>query len=418
MSDQSGERIRREIEAVWRIEAPRLIATLTRLTQDVGIAEELAGDALVVALERWPIEGVPERPGAWLLTIARRRGIDQIRRRENLASKYQLIGQALSDQRAERDLVELVDHIEDDTLRLAFIACHPAIPVEQRVALCLRLLGGLSVPEIAAAFLVSEAAMAARITRAKKGLRTARASFDLPVGPERDARLPDVLEVIYLVFNEGYSATAGDHWMRPYLCEEAVRLGRVLARQLPNESEVHGLLALMQLQASRTPARTAPDGTPILLLDQDRRRWDRSLIQSGLASLRRATQQPMRVGPYTLQAAIAACHAQAQRASDTDWARIVSYYDLLLVATPSPVVALNRAVAVGQASGAQAGLAALESLQDSDLEHYYLFHATRAHFHVQLNSKSEAAAALRDALRLVANDAERSILQQRLDALG
>lgn len=414
MSDQLGERVNREIEAVWRIEAPKLIAALTHLTNDLGSAEELAQEALVAALEQWPTQGVPQKPGAWLLTTARRRGIDQIRRRENLASKYQLIGEVLRERAQERELVDAVDHIEDDMLRLVFTACHPALSVESRVALSLRVLAGLSVADIAAAFLSTESAMAARITRAKKTLRDSKAEFEVPQGAERARRLPDVLGVIYLIFNEGYSATSGDHWMRPALCDEAIRLGRVVAQLLPDEGEVHGLVALMQLQGSRAHARVDAKGEPVLLPDQDRGRWDRTLILLGMRSLNRAYEVSDRVGAYTLEASIAACHAQARHPEDTDWQRIAGIYDLLRIAKPSPIVDLNRAVAIGKARGPQHGLDEVEKLSANEaLADYYLLSSTRGYFLAELGRPAEAAVAYQKAASQTSNDSEKRLLRQR-----
>lgn len=421
MSDQLGgpsspERVNREIEAVWRIEAPKLIAALTHLTNDLGTAEELAQESLVAALEQWPTEGIPRKPGAWLLTTARRRGIDQIRRRENLASKYQLIGEVLRERAEEQDLLAAIDHIEDDLLRLVFTACHPVLSVESRVALSLRVLGGLSVAEIAAAFLVSETAMAARITRAKKALRDSNVEFEVPQGAQRASRLPDVLGVIYLIFNEGYSATSGDHWMRPYLCDEAIRLGRVIAQLLPAESEVHGLLALMQLQGSRARARVDRSGKPILLLDQDRGRWDRTLISLGLRSLNQAYAVGDSVGAYTLEASIAACHARARTAQDTDWSQIAAYYDMLRIVKPSPVVDLNRAVAIGKAHGAQQGLDEVDKLLANDsLQGYYLFASARGYFLAELGRNPEAVVEFEKAASQTANESERIVLRERAE---
>lgn len=419
MSDQLGrptaaERVNREIEALWRIEAPKLIAALTHLTNDLGAAEELAQESLVAALEQWPTEGIPRKPGAWLLTTARRRGIDQIRRRENLASKYQLIGEVVRARAQEQDLVDAVDQIEDDVLRLVFTARHPALSVDARAALSLRVLGGLSVNEIASAFLVSETAMAARITRAKKALRDSQAPFEAPEGAERARRLPDVLGVIYLIFNEGYSATSGDHWMRPYLCEEAIRLGRVVAGLLPNESEVHGLLALMQLQGSRARARIDATGKPILLPDQDRTRWDRTLISLGLRSLEQAYAVSDSIDSYTLEASIAACHARARSSHETDWVQILSYYDLLRIAKPSPVVELNRAVAVGRAHGAQRGLDEVDKLlANGALRNYYLLSSVRGYFLAELGRSGEAVAEFEKAAMQTANESERVVLRER-----
>ena len=419
MSDQLGVRVNREIEAVWRIEAPKLIAALTHLTHDLGTAEELAQESLVAALEQWPRDGIPRKPGAWLLTTARRRGIDQIRRRENLASKYQLIGEVLRDRAHEQDLLDAVDRIEDDVLRLVFVTCHPVLPVESRVALALRVLGGLSVADIASAFLVTESAMAARITRAKKALRRANVPFEVPQGGDRARRVPDVLEVIYLIFNEGYSATSGDDAMRPLLFDEAIRLGRVIAELMPGESEVHGLLALMQLQASRASARSDRDGRPILLLDQDRRRWDRTLITLGMRSLARAYESSDTIGAYTLEASIASCHARARRPEDTDWEQIVGYYDLLRVAKPSPVVELNRAGAVGKAQGPHAGLIEVEKLLgNEDLLNYHLLSSARGHFLAELGRNVEASAQFEKAAGLTANESDRRFLRQRAQELA
>ncbi|HEU0041953.1 MAG TPA: sigma-70 family RNA polymerase sigma factor, partial [Jiangellaceae bacterium] len=336
----------RAIDAVWRIESARLIAGLVRLVHDVGLAEELAQDALVAALEQWPDSGVPRNPGAWLMTIAKRRAIDYFRRSERLDRKYAELGRALElQQETSPDFAAgLDDEIEDDLLRLEFISCHPVLSTEARVALTLRLLGGLTTSEIARAFLISESAIAQRIVRAKRTLTEAGVPFEVPHGPERNARLASVLEVIYLVFNEGYAATAGDDWMRPALCEEALRLGRILAGLVPDEPEVHGLVALMEIQASRSAARIGPAGEPVLLLEQDRGRWDQLLIRRGLAALERVNELGGTLGPYALQAAIAACHARAHAPEDTDWMRIAVLYEALTQLTPSPVVGLNRAV--------------------------------------------------------------------------
>ncbi len=349
------------IDAVWRIESPRIIAGVMRVVRDVGLAEELAQDALVAALEQWPESGVPRNPGAWLMTIAKRKAIDLVRRKENYQRKLAELGHDLetTGQEVEDEVDAALDgDIEDDLLRLVFTACHPVLSTEARVALTLRLLGGLKTDEIARAFLVPEATIAQRIVRAKRTLAKAEVPYEVPAGPELAERLSSVLEVIYLVFNEGYSATAGDDWMRPALCDEALRLGRVLAGLMPKEPEVHGLVALMEIQASRAAARTAPDGTPVLLLDQDRSRWDRLLIRRGLVALETAGELGDAPGPYLLQAAIAACHARARTADDTDWSRIADLYGVLVRITPSPVVELNRAVAVSMAAGPAAGLAA------------------------------------------------------------
>src|SRR6266404_5485115 len=349
----------RAIDAVWRIESARIIAGLTRIVRDVGLAEELAQDALVAALQQWPESGIPDNPGAWLMAAAKHRAIDMFRRNKRLERKHEELGRELQAQqeKAVPDFkAALDDNIGDDLLRLVFISCHPVLSTESRAALTLRLLGGLTTDEIARAFLVPEPTIAQRIVRAKRTLAEAHVPFEVPRGPDLAARLSSVLEVIYLVFNEGYSATAGEDWMRPALCEDALRLGRILAGLAPNEPEVHGLVALMEIQASRSHARTTSTGEPILLLDQDRTRWDHLLIRHGLAALERAESLGGALGPYALQAAIAACHARTHVASETDWPRIAALYDALAQLTPSPVVELNRAVAVSMAFGPQAGL--------------------------------------------------------------
>ncbi len=365
----------RAIDAVWRIESAKLIAGLARIVRDVGVAEELAQDALVAALEKWPQSGVPDNPGAWLMATAKHRAIDLLRRSKRLEKKHEELGAQLErDEADEPDLAAAIDDdIGDDLLRLVFIACHPVLSTDARVALTLRLLGGLTTAEIARAFLVPEATVAQRIVRAKRTLTEARVPFEVPHGADRAARLSSVLEVIYLVFNEGYSATAGDDWMRPALCEDALRLGRILAELVPGESEVHGLVALMEIQASRSRARTGPSGEPILLLDQNRARWDRLLIGRGLAALARAEKLGGALGPYALQAAITACHARARTMEETDWARIVALYDALAALTPSPVVELNRAVALAFAFGPAAGLEVVDALMtEPALENYHL----------------------------------------------
>src|SRR5205809_5767886 len=355
----------RAIDAVWRIESARLIAGLTRIVRDVGLAEDRAQDALVAALERWPESGVPDNPGAWLMATAKHRAIDSLRRRKLLERKHEELGHevAARQESPEGDLAAaLDDHVGDDLLSLTFTACHPVLTTEARTALTLRLLGGLTTDEIARAFLVPKATIAQRIVRAKRTLAAARVPFEVPRGPDLAARLSSVLEVIYLIFNEGYSATAGDDWMRPALCEDALRLGRILAGLAPNEPEVHGLVALMEIQASRARARTGPSGEPILLLDQDRARWDRLLIHRGLAALDRAVALGGARGAYALQAAIAACHARARTAAETDWRQIASLYDGLAQLLPSPVVNLNRAVALAMAFGPASGLGMIDSL--------------------------------------------------------
>jgi len=411
----------RAIEAVWRIEAPRLIAGLTRLVRDVGVAEELAQDALVAALEQWPAEGVPRNPAAWLMTTAKRRAIDQIRRNETFRRKVEEVGRDLAESTPDVGaMVAEDDGIGDDLLRLVFVACHPVLSTEARAALTLRLLGGLTTDEIARAFLVPEPTVAQRIVRAKKTLAKARVPFEVPQGDELAARLSSVLEVVYLIFNEGYSATAGDDWMRPALCEDALRLGRILARLAPREPEVHGLVALMEIQASRAAARTGPGGEPILLADQNRARWDQLLIRRGLAALARAEailDQGGRHGPYVLQAAIAACHARARRFEDTDWERIVSLYEQLARTMPSPVVELNRAVALSMAFGPETGLALLDQLMAFPaIRKYHLLPSTRGNLLAQLGRHAEARAEFERAASLTRNERERTLLLDRAAA--
>jgi RNA polymerase sigma factor (sigma-70 family) len=412
----------RAIEAVFRIESPRLIAGITRMVRDVGLAEELAQDALVAALERWPVTGIPDKPAAWLMATAKHRAIDQIRRRSLAERKHAELGRDLESApgRATAELeAALDDDIGDDLLRLMFVACHPVLPTEGRVALTLRLLGGLSTPEIARAFLVSEPTVAQRIVRAKRTLAEARVPFEVPRGPERTQRLASVLEVLYLIFNEGYAATAGDDWVRPALCGDAVRLGRVLAGLAPDEPEVHGLVALMEIQASRLHARVGPRGEPILLADQDRGRWDRLLIRRGLAALARAERLGGGLGPYALQAAIAACHARAPSAAVTDWSRIAALYDALASLTPSPVVELNRAVAHGMAFGPAAGLALVEPLVgEPALAGYHLLPAVRGDLLVKLGRLTEAHAELERAAGLARNARERDLLLARAAAIA
>ncbi|MGK5685607.1 RNA polymerase sigma factor [Actinoplanes sp. URMC 104] len=409
----------RAIETVWRIEAPRLIAGLAGLVRDVGVAEELAQDALVAALEQWPGEGVPRNPGAWLMTTAKRRAVDRIRRDETYRRKLEEVGRGLAEH--VPDVAALVaedDGIGDDRLRLVFVACHPVLSAEARVALTLRLLGGLTTGEIARAFLVPEPTVAQRISRAKKALAAARVPFEVPRGDELAARLSSVLEVVYLIFNEGYSATAGDDWMRPQLCADALRLGRVLARLTPREPEVHGLVALMEIQASRAGARTGPGGEPILLADQNRARWDRLLIRRGLAALERA-EALGGAGPYVLQAAIAACHARAWRFEDTDWRRIAGLYERLAEAMPSPVVELNRAVAVSMAFGPEAGLALLDQLTALPaLRNYHLLPSVRGDLLSRLGRTDEARAEFERAASLTRNERERTLLVSRAAACG
>jgi len=407
----------RAIEAVWRIESAKVIAGLTRMVGDVGLAEDLAQDALVAALERWPESGVPDNPGAWLMATAKHRAIDSLRRGKLLDRKHVELGHELEarQESPEGDLhAALDDHVGDDLLSLMFTACHPVLTTEARVALTLRLLGGLATDEIARAFLVPKATIAQRIVRAKRTLAAARVPFEVPRGPELAARLSSVLEVIYLIFNEGYSATAGDDWMRPALCEDALRLGRILAGLAPLEPEVHGLVALMELQASRAAARVGPAGEPILLLDQDRGRWDHLLIRRGLAALERAEAPGGGYGPYALQAAIAACHARARTPEETDWTRIVALYDALSQLLHSPVVELNRAVALGMAFGPAAGLEVVDTLTaEPSLERYHLLPAVRGDLLHKLGRYTEARAEFERAATLTRNARERTLLLER-----
>ena len=410
----------RAIDAVWRIESPKLIAGLARIVRDVGLAEELAQDALVAALERWPESGVPDKPGAWLMATAKHRAIDLLRRKALTERKHEELGRELEARQevAATDLDAAIDDdVGDDLLRLIFTACHPVLSTEARVALTLRLLGGLTTGEIARAFLVSESTVAQRIVRAKRTLAEARVPFEVPRGPELAARLSSVLEVVYLVFNEGYSATAGDDWMRPALCEDALRLGRILAELVPKEPEVHGLVALMEIQASRAAARIGPSGEPVLLLDQDRGRWDHLLIRRGLAALERAEKFGGSLGPYALQAAIAACHARARTAAETDWARIVALYDALVELTPSPVVELNRAVAVAMAFGPAAGLELVNALtSEPALESYHLLPSVRGDLLAKLGRFGEAQEEFERAASLTRNMRERELLLERAAA--
>ncbi len=403
------------IEAVWRIESARLIGGLVRLVGDVGRAEELAQDALVIALEQWPQSGVPAKPGAWLMSTAKHRAIDQIRRHERLMRKYEQVGRELETHRHEEvlDLDALDDPIDDDVLRLVFTACHPVLSTEARVSLTLRLLGGLTTEEIARAFLVPVSTVAQRIVRAKRTLTEARVPFEVPQGTDRTARLSSVLEVIYLIFNEGYAATAGDDWMRPALCADALRLGRILAELTPREPEVHGLVALMEIQASRSRARVDPAGVPILLLQQDRGRWDQILIRRGLAALARAESLGGAMGPYALQAAIAACHARARAAEETDWVRITALYDALAQIAPSPVVELNRAVALAMAYGPAAGLEVVDTLtSEPSLAAYHLLPSVRGDLLAKLGRVAEARAEFERAATLTGNARERTLLLQ------
>jgi RNA polymerase sigma factor (sigma-70 family) len=411
----------RAIEAAWRIESAGLIARLARMVGDVGIAEDLAQDAFVTAMEKWPAAGVPDNPGAWLLTAAKRRAIDYLRRGKRLDRKHEELGHALTElERTGPDFdTALDDTVGDDLLRLMFIACHPVLSTEARVALTLRLLGGLTTEEIARAFLVPVPTIAQRIVRAKRTLAEARVPFEVPRATELAARLDAVLEVIYLVFNEGYSATSGEDWVRPALCDEASRLARILAGLMPAEAEVHGLAALLDLQASRLRTRVTRDGEPVLLADQDRTRWDRLLIRRGLASLEQAIAPGRGLGPYGLQAAIAACHAQASSLEETDWTRIAALYDGLAQVTPSPVVELNRAVAYAQAFGPAAGLEILDPLRDDPaLKSYHLLPAVRADFLAKLGRSKEAVGELRVAASLTRNEKERRLLEERAGRLA
>jgi RNA polymerase sigma factor (sigma-70 family) len=408
------------METVIRLESARLIAGLARYTGDVGLAEDLAQDAVVAALEKWPAEGVPRNPAAWLMTVAKRRAIDLFRRNADLAKKYAEIGRVLE---VEGDTVQpdfdraFSDDIDDDLLRLIFTACHPVLTVQARVALTLRLLGGLTTAEIARAYLLPEPTIAQRIVRAKKTLAQANVPFEVPAPGERPARLSSVLEVIYLIFNEGYSATAGDDWMRPALCAEAVRLARVLARLAPAEPEVHGLAGLLEIQASRIPARTDSDGAPVLLLDQDRTRWDRLLISRGLGALQTALDLGGERGPYVLQASIAACHARAFRPDETDWPRIVALYEVLAEVMPSPIVELNRAVAMSMAFGPQAGLDLVDQLAaEPALRGYHLLPSVRGDLLSKLGRAEEARAEFERAAELTSNERERQLSEERARA--
>ncbi|UGQ44720.1 RNA polymerase sigma factor [Massilia endophytica] len=412
--------IHRALEAVWRIESAKIIAVLARMLRDVGLAEEMAQEALVSALESWPEQGTPDRPAAWLMTAAKNRALDYLRHKKLEQEKepeltYEIEGQL---QDAAPDLERtLDDNIGDDLLRLIFVACHPVLPTEGRVALTLRLLGGLSTEEIARAFLVPEPTVAQRIVRAKRTLAEARVPFEVPRGPELVQRLSSVLQVIYLVYNEGYSASAGVDWMRPALCEEALRLGRILAELVPHEPEVHGLVALMEIQSSRQRARTDAKGVPVLLLEQDRSRWDQLLIRRGLTALARAEQLGQSLGPYALQAAIAACHARARKAEDTDWLRIAALYDGLSQLAPSPVVELNRAVALAMAFGPATGLEVADQLLDEPaLRNYHLLPSVRGDFLFKLGRLEEARAEFERAADMAHNERERALLLARAAA--
>ncbi len=406
----------RTIDAIWRIESPKLIAGLTRIVRDIGLAEDLAHDALVAALEQWPESGVPDRPGAWLMATAKHRAIDRLRRNETLARKTEELGRELrsAQEMAMADLSVTDDNVRDDLLRLTFMACHPVLAADARAALTLKLLGGLTTDEIARGFLITESTVAQRIVRAKRTLTEAHVPFEVPSGDRLRAQLATVLEVIYLIFNEGYSATTGDEWMRPGLCEDAVRLGRILAELLPDEPEVHGLVALMEIQASRLLARTDAAGEPILLFDQDRARWDQLLIRRGLAALERAESLGGAMGPYALQAALAACHARAHTSAETDWPRIAALYDALVQLAPSPIAELNRAVAVSRAFGPAAGLELVDALaNEPSLKGYHLLPSIRGDLLEKLGRFADAAAEFRKAAALTRNAREQRLLLER-----
>lgn len=419
---------RRTVEAVWRLEAPRIIGRAGRVLRDFSLAEEVAQDALLAALETWPRDGVPENPAAWLMTATQRRALDRLRharlaagKEDEIARELDFLHEAASDAQAEAVDARLDDAIGDDLLRLIFTACHPLLPPEGRAALTLRVMGGLTTDEIARAYLKPEATIAQRIVRAKRTLAAVRIPFEVPRGPELHARLASVLEVIYLIFNEGYAATTGDDWLRPALCDEALRLGRVLAGLMSGESEVFGLVALMEIQASRFAARVSADGEPVLLLDQDRRRWDRLLIRRGLDALAHAESlaADRGSGPYTLQAGIAACHARAARSEETDWRRIVALYDALDQLAPSPVVRLNRAVAVAEAYGPASALELVDALRnDPALQHYHLLPAVRGDLLMRLERLDEARAEFERAAQLTRNSRERALLMKRMNSAG
>jgi RNA polymerase sigma-70 factor (ECF subfamily) len=420
MSEPNASAVQRTIDAVWRMESAKIIATVARMVRDVGVAEELAQDALVTALEQWPSKGVPDNAAAWLTTAAKRRALDWLRRQQMLERNHELLGHELELQQQMADPgIEAAaeDDIGDDLLRLVFTACHPLLSMEAQVALTLRLLGGLTTDEIARAFLVAEPTVAQRIVRAKRTLAEARVPFEVPRADELPARLSAVLGVIYLVFNEGYSATAGDDWMRPALCDEALRLGRIVAELVPAEPEVHGLVALMELQASRAHARVGPRGEPVLLLEQNRARWDHVLIRRGLAALERAQSLGGAMGPYALQAAIAACHARAREPGETDWARITALYEALGQLAPSPVVELNRAVAVSMAHGPAAALPIVDALaNDAALRGYHLLPSVRGDLLFKLERRTEARAEFERAASLTRNLRERELLLARAAA--
>lgn len=417
----SATETHRAIEAVWKIESARVIAGLTRIVRDVGVAEELAQDALVIALEKWPQSGIPDNPGAWLMGTAKHRAIDFLRRGTLVDRKHEDLGREMAEREMQvPDMAAAIDdNVGDDMLRLVFIACHPVLSTEARVALTLRLLGGLTTDEIARAYLTSEPTIAQRIVRGKRTLKDAQVPFEVPQGANFTARLSSVLQVIYLIFNEGYSATTGDDWMRPALCEEALRLGRILAELVPDEPEAHGLIALLELQASRAKARIGTTGEPILLLDQDRSRWDWLLINRGLAALARAEQLRPKRGPYTIQAALAACHARAVTASETDWAQIVELYNELSAIEPSPIVELNRAVAVSMARGPAAGLELVNTLREEPaLRNYHLLPSVRGDLLKKLGRIDEARVEFERAAAMTRNAREKNLLLERARACG
>ncbi|MFD1954979.1 RNA polymerase sigma factor [Paenibacillus thailandensis] len=410
----TGSAVHRTVDGIWRIESPRIIAGLARMVRDVGLAEDLAQDALLIALEKWPETGIPDNPGAWLMAAAKRRAIDHFRRNKVRESKYEELGREI-DRREEPDWdAALDDPVGDDLLRLIFTTCHPVLSQEARVALTLRLLGGLTTEEIAKAFLVPEATVAQRIVRAKRTLAAARVPFEVPPKAELAERLSSVLEVIYLMFNEGYAASSGSSWIRPMLCSEALRLGRILAEIAPGEPEVHGLVALMEIQSSRFKARVSPSGEPILLMDQNRALWDHLLIRRGLAAIEKAERLGQAFGPYLLQASIAACHARARTASETDWIRISALYDALSQVAPSPVVELNRAVALSMAFGPEVGLEAVEALtEEPSLKNYHLLPSVRGDFLLKLGREREACEEFKRAASLARNEKERELLMKR-----
>lgn len=415
----TGGDANRAIEAVWRIESARVIAGLARFVRDVGLAEDLAQDALVAALEKWPESGIPDNPGAWLMATGKHRAIDHLRRQERYARKLAEIGRDVEQQEPPDIDAQLDDDIGDDMLRLVFTACHPVLSTEARVALTLRMLGGLTTREIARAFLVAESTMAQRIVRAKKTLAEADVPFEVPQGAERNVRLASVLEVVYLIFNEGYSATAGEDWMRPALCEDALRLGRILAGLAPDEPEVHGLVALMEIQASRSRARVGPTGEPVLLLEQDRALWDQLLIRRGLAALDRAERLGGAEGPYVVQAAIAACHARARTAEETDWELMAARYEALAKLMPSPIVELNRAVALSMAFGPEVALELVDTLTgEPSMATYHLLPSVRGDLLAKLGRREEAAEEFRRAADLTQNRRERTLLLDRARRMG